>query len=65
MKRLTLILIFAALIYAAHLSNKAKEYADFKKWVACLEQSDYSDTACEECDRKFNKEGKLDLSEKP
>lgn len=62
MKRVILVLIFGALLYAYHLSNKAKEYVEFQRWVECLEQSDYSDTACYECDRRFNREGKFDLS---
>lgn len=62
MKRVFVLITFAALLYIYMLSNKAREYAEFQRWVACLEQSDYSDTACYECDEKFNKEGKFDLS---
>lgn len=61
MKRVIVLLIFAALIYGYHLSQKAKEYTEFQKWKECIEQSDYSDTECEECDRRFNKDGKFEL----
>lgn len=60
MKRTILSLLIIWLISSCGVIPRG----NFKAWKKCLENSEYSDSDCEECDRKYNPKRNFYLSDR-